>query len=114
MSENTILAGVAISGVAVANLAVVAAAWSMFARRRELLIRARSPYLGLLETASLLIQMDAFLFQELTSLLGYKLPCAVLVWVTYACGSPIILTIVCRGKYNLSNSAVQCRSTTIL
>jgi hypothetical protein len=104
MYAELIWAGVAISAVAVANVAVVVAAWSMFARRRELLIRARSPYLGLLQTVSLAIQLNAFVFQEIARLLGYKLPCAVLIWATYTCGAPIILTIVCRGKYSYCRS----------
>ena len=100
MSENTWAGALAICVCAVANLAVVVAAWKMFSRRRELLIRARSPYLAVLETSSMLVQMDVFLAQAIARLLGHKLPCAVLVWATYACGAPIILSIVCRGKYS--------------
>eukprot|EP00953_Heterococcus_sp_UTEX-ZZ885_P023085 12714-Heterococcus_DN1.PRE.6 len=76
---------IAAAGTAAFTVCCILMMNSMFANRKAILVRARSPILAYLEGAAGLAIADIILVDEVLKLEGHKLPCWMSAYLLYVC-----------------------------
>jgi hypothetical protein len=76
---------IAAAGTAGFTLCCILMMNSMFANRKAILVRARSPILAYLQSAAGLAIADIILVDEVLRLEGSKLPCWMTAYLLYVC-----------------------------
>ncbi|KAG5181703.1 hypothetical protein JKP88DRAFT_246072 [Tribonema minus] len=87
----------AIAAACIANAVALVGMASMWSRRRDMMVRARSPALAMVECLSMLAMADVMGVQEMMRMEGKHMPCWLMVWAVYLSANGIIMGIVLRG-----------------